>query len=133
MDPVEFIPLNFDYHPRWIGRQLKDAGFRVDRVLTVSHFRLALLKRLIPTGLLAKMDGWLQYTGSWWQLTPSVFVTSQAPSKGSNAGTDDFFACPVCQTPLGRKEDAGFNCPNPACARRWRFKDGLYDFKSPAK
>ncbi len=72
--PVEFAPLNFDFHPRWICQQLADAGLRVERVRTVSHFRDPLLKRLLPTRLLVALDRAVQRTGEWWQLTPSVFL-----------------------------------------------------------
>ncbi len=131
-DPVEFIPLNFDFHPRWISRQLHKVGFVPGRTLTVSHFRLSLLKRAMPSSLLVKLDSWLQPTGAWWQLTPSVFVASQAPATGSAAKAGDFFACPECRTPLGPPGADNLLCPNPACARRWPVKNGLYDFKSPA-
>lgn len=130
-EPVEFVPLNFDFHPRWIQHQLKLVGFRPGQMLTVSHFRLALLKRLIPIRLLVKLDALAQRTGNWWQLSPSVFVHSDHPTTGTTAEPGTFFACPVCQTPLGSVVDNVLACPNLACSRRWRVTDGLYDFKEP--
>jgi SAM-dependent methyltransferase len=129
--PVEFAELNFDFHPRWIRRQLAGAGFVPGRQLTVSHFRLPALKRIVPLSMLVRMDGLAQRTGDWWQLTPSIFVASQAPPGDASTAGDAFFACPHCQTPLGEPIQALLPCPNQACGRRWRFADGLYDFKEP--
>jgi SAM-dependent methyltransferase len=128
-EPVEFVELNFDFHPRWIRRQLAEAGFAPGRQLTVSHFRLPALKRVVPASLLVKMDSAAQLTGDWWQFTPSLFVASQAPREGAVAPADAFFACPHCLTPLGDPDQGLLTCPNEACGRRWRFEAGLYDFK----
>jgi ubiquinone/menaquinone biosynthesis C-methylase UbiE len=131
LEPVEFVELNFDFHPRWIRSQLAMAGFRPGRMLTVSHFRLPMLKRIVPLALLVEMDSLAQLTGGWWQLTPSVFVASQAPSDGPVAAQGAFFACPECQTPLGDGEQGVMTCPDESCGRRWLVQDGLYDFKEP--
>ncbi len=71
---MEFAPLNFDFHPQAIRRWLTELGFRIETTLTVSHFRLGLLKRILPAGWLAALDGLFQPTGAFVQLTPSVFL-----------------------------------------------------------
>jgi len=76
-DPVEFAALNFDFHPIAVVDWLKRAGFDVERQLTVSHFRLGLLKRLLPVRLLVWLDAAAQWTGALWQLSPSVFVRAR--------------------------------------------------------
>lgn len=132
LQPVEFVELNFDFHPRWIQNQLSAAGFQPGRILTVSHFRQPMLKRLVPTGLLVGLDRLAQTTGGWWQLTPSVFLSSLGPQAGQPAPAGAFFACPECLTPLGGESDDHVICPNPACGCCWRIDAGLYDFKEPA-
>ena len=47
-EPVEYLELNFDFHPAAIREWMGQAGFRIERTLTVSHLRLGLLKRLLP-------------------------------------------------------------------------------------
>jgi SAM-dependent methyltransferase len=79
--PVEFAELNFDFHPRAVRLWLTAAGFKLERQLTVSHFRVAWMKRLLPLGLLVKLDALFQWTGAWWQLTPSVFLRSTVPGE----------------------------------------------------
>ncbi len=130
-EPVEFVELNFDFHPRWIDEQLRTAGFGPERVLTVSRYRMGLLKRFVPTGILAALDALLQWTGRFWQLSPSVFVHNTHPVGGETAVPPAFFACPTCQTPLGEVEDGRLSCVNTTCGHQWRYEDGLYDFKEP--
>jgi ubiquinone/menaquinone biosynthesis C-methylase UbiE len=130
-EPVEFVDLNFDFHPAWIREKLAKSGFAPGQTLTASHFRFAPLKRVVPTGWLVALDRAIQGTGSWWQLTPSVFVLSHLDASGASAPENAFFACPVCRTPLGEPVEDLLVCANPVCGRRWRVEDGLYDFKEP--
>jgi hypothetical protein len=128
-EPVEFVELNYDFHPCWIREQLEMAGFMTGRTLTVSHFRVGLLKRTIPVQLLVTMDGLAQLSGNWWQLTPSVFMRNRHLSPGETAEPGQFFACPACQTPLDEPQNGILACAG--CEQRWQIKDGLYDFKEP--
>src|SRR3972149_10754116 len=50
--PVEFVPLNFDFHPKAILRWLRETHFSIERQLTVSHFRADWAKRRLPLSLL---------------------------------------------------------------------------------
>src|SRR5574341_129795 len=74
LEPVEFAELNFDFHPKAVRNWLMDLGFTIERTLPVSHFRIGLLKRIIPTSMLVFFDSIFQWTGAWFQFTPSVFV-----------------------------------------------------------
>ena len=127
-EPVEYIPLNYDFHPRAIRRWLKEEQFQVGRHLTVSHFRIGLLKRIVPTGLLVGMDSLAQLTGNWWQLTPSVFVHNQAVGDTPTAAEGAFFRCPECQEPLAPPQEDRFTC---SCGLQWAIQDGIYNFKEP--
>lgn len=129
--PVEFVALNYDFHPAWIREQLQEAGFYPDKMLTVSHFRLGSIKDKLPTGFLVSLDALAQRTGNWWQLSPSVFVRSAHPSWSEPAEAGAFFACPLCGSPLGEVENGRLPCLHPACQKTWSVRDGLYDFKEP--
>lgn len=130
-EPVEFVALNFDFHPRWIRQELAKARFAPGRMLTVSHYRIGPVKKVVPTGLLVGLDSLAQRTGNWWQLSPSVFVDVAHPSGGATAVPHTFFACPHCHTPLPEPVNDRLICPNPDCQRQWQVSDGLYDFKEP--
>ncbi len=127
--PYEFVDLNFDFHPQWMRDQLEKAGFVVQSQRTVSHFRLDALKRLVPIKYLVDLDKAIQPTGRWWQLTPSVFIQSQATGDKPAAQEDAFFCCPACRSTTLIEESAAIVCKN--CGRSWGIHDGLHDFKEP--
>ena len=132
LEPVEFVELNFDFHPKAVQNWLKDLGFSIERILTLSHFRVGFLKRVVPIGILVFLDSILQWTGALWQYTPSVFV--KAVGGNQDAGNTnrelsvlEFFKCPDCgYSPLVDKFDH-LECSS--CKKMWEFKDGIYDFR----
>jgi ubiquinone/menaquinone biosynthesis C-methylase UbiE len=124
---VEFAKLNFDFHPHQLRAWLRENRFEVERQLTVSHFRMQPLKRLVPVKILVAMDSLAQWTGDLWQLSPSVFVRSRATGDSPSAQPGRFFCCPVCgHAPLDNQSH-GLTCPN--CTREWRLEAGIYDFR----
>jgi hypothetical protein len=139
---VEFAKLNFDFHPQAVRGWLTDVGFAIEKTLTVSHFRLGLLKRLVPASILAGMDSLFQWTGALWQITPSVFVRCRAvgrdsipPRVGRNSippsiGQNEilsYFKCPECgHAPLEEKRNY-LACSS--CKRKWGVRGGIYDFR----
>lgn len=129
LDPVEFVDLNYNFHPRWMWAQLRELGLRREAIRTVSHFRIGLLKRLIPTRMLVWLDAWLQPTGRWWQLSPSVFVRARADASKAAAAGGTFFCCPVCAAPLEGLPQASAESLHCGCGRVWHREDGIYDFR----
>ena len=134
LESVEFAKLNFDFHPKAITKWLTELGFCVEKILTVSHFRIGFLKRIVPTTILVFFDSIFQWTGVFFQWTPSVFVKAgigngKSRIGGNHANLTSYFKCPECgHTPL--KEWAEFlECPS--CKRKWGIKDGIYDFREP--
>ena len=100
LEPVEFVELNFDFHPKTVRTWLENLDFQVQRYLTVSHFRLDIIKRLVPLKLLVGMDSLLQHTGNLIQLSPSVFVRAQAVGESQRVDGNAFFRCPTCKHAL---------------------------------
>ncbi len=127
-EPVEFVPLNFDFHPKTVRTWLGKADFEIERQLTLSHFRIGLLKRVVPTKLLVAMDSLAQLTGDWWQLTPSVFIKSKAIGQDVIASTEEaFFRCPSCESHDLDETAQALNCSG--CGANWPIVDGIYDFR----
>jgi len=58
LEPIEYIPLNFDFHPRAIKEWMGKVGFHIHRTLTVSHMRVGLLKNLSRSGC---WSGWTAF------------------------------------------------------------------------
>jgi SAM-dependent methyltransferase len=131
-EPMEFAPLNFDFHPKAIRGWLENVGFHIEKILPVSHYRIGLLKRTIPASILAGLDSILQWSGELGQFSPSVFLRARVI--GQSTPTRDhkdilsYFKCPECgHAPLA---SAGQQITCPACKRRWSIADGIYDFRS---
>ena len=137
--PVEFVELNFDFHPDWMSDQLAASGLSGIEQYGVSHFRLPLVKNRVGPDTLARLDASIFGIGGKYPLAPSVFVQLQAPYAGqrSDASTASdavagLFRCPVAGTAsfeqvdedLIRSADSGL-----AYARR----NGVWDFKEPVR
>jgi hypothetical protein len=131
-EPVEFAPLNFDFHPGTVRTWLNLTGFVVERQVTVSHFRIGLLKRLVPLPALVWLDSAAQLTGDLWQYSPSVFVRAKAIDTQTAAPAAltqpvTWFRCPACEhAPL---PDTPPELVCPACGRRYPVTDGIYDLR----
>jgi SAM-dependent methyltransferase len=124
--PIEFVELNFDFHPAHVQRALLSAGFEVRRRLPVSLLRLPQLKQRVSPEVLAGIDGVFQETGLL--VTPSVFVGAHRPGAGAVVPAAGLFVCPRCGGELHREGDVM------VCQRdglRWSVRDGIYDFKAP--
>src|SRR5687768_17514605 len=90
LEPVEFVKLNFDFHPKAVRNWLEELGFVIEKTLALSHFRVGFLKRIVPTNILVFLDSLLQWTGAFWQFTPSMFVRAHVAQNAiSRHGQDN--------------------------------------------
>lgn len=136
-EPVEFVELNFDFHPAWMWERFQQARFVVNRQYAVSHFRLPLLKRIAPAKLLAKLDSWFFAMGGRYPLAPSVFVQLRKPADEpaqpvqDSKGLTDLFCCPSCSgdRTLDHKGEKHLTCRS--CGTIYEQRDGIWDFKDP--
>jgi ubiquinone/menaquinone biosynthesis C-methylase UbiE len=132
-EPVEFVKLNFDFHPQAVRNWLEKIGFAIEKKLTLSHFRVGFLKRIVPTSILVFLDSLFQWTGALWQLSPSVFIKAKAEGRIQKGKLPNdpllFFKCPECgQSPLLEEKDY-LECQS--CKKKWGLKGGIYDFREP--
>ncbi len=131
-EPLEFVELNYDFHPSYMEAHLQEAGFAIERQLAVSYLRLPLLKRWIAPRHLAALDGWLQGTAALCKLSPSVFIRARAAEKTSGMAApkeQGLFRCPLCQSTNLAERPQYLTCRD--CGRRWAIDDGIYDFREP--
>ena len=135
--PLEFVAMNFDFHPGWMAAKMSDAGLRVQERYAASHFRLRALKKNVPADGLARLDSYLFRLGGRFPLSPSVFVRTHAPDAPQRPQFDTtgahttLFRCPACAAhPLTALSPVELQCPS--CARRYGQKDRIWDFKLPA-
>ena len=129
--PLEFVKLNFDFHPAYIQEALRQAGFHPRRRLSVSWLRLGALKRTIPLNLMVGIDRLLQPLGAVAPFAPSIFVENKVPGlKIPVVPVEQMFKCPTCGSSPLRREGDLMICP--ANGHPWAIHDGIYDFKEPA-
>ncbi len=136
--PVEFVALNYDFHPDWMEAQMRAAGFQVRRRYGVSHFRLAPLKQRVGAGQLAQVDARIFEIGGTFPVSPSVFLHAGAPGAASRpalssdpAEVQRLFRCPQCvREGLDRVDDDRVRCP--ACGAEYRRQGGVWDLKEAA-
>jgi SAM-dependent methyltransferase len=127
--PIEFVPLNFDFHPAYVQQLLFQEGFHVQRERAVSIFRLPFLKRLVPPSILARLDGWLQRPLAWLKPTPSIFLRARRRESAGSRPAEGFFRCPACHSLQFSRAREAMICQD--CARRWPIRDGIFDFRWP--
>ena len=127
LEPVEFAALNYDFHPKAVRAWLQSSGFRVERQLTVSHYRAGIFKKVLPLRLLVWLDSLAQLSGNWWQLSPSVFARCHAQGDTPPAAGSTLFACPACGSSPLDESPAQVACPS--CGWVYPLQDGIYDFR----
>jgi len=134
--PVEFVKLNFDFHPAWMQARLVDAQLRLRQQMAVSHFRWSLLKKYVSVSKLVAADRLLYGVGGRYPLSPSVFVQVDAPGIGVRspvatdaAGIAGLFCCPNCRQEafqlVGTEQ---LLCEN--CGKKYSRQAGIWDFKA---
>ncbi len=128
LEPYEFVKLNFDFHPRYIQENLRLAQLNLQNSRAVSIFRLALLKRLVPAGILAALDGLLQSPTSRLELSPSIFVQATSVKPGAPETNPALWRCPACQSTDMAEANESLICRK--CAHVYPIADGIIDFKS---
>lgn len=134
-EPVEFVKLNYDFHPEWMEAQMQAAGLQVRQRLGVSHFRLPFLKQRVSTSRLAQLDAALFRIGGSYPVAPSVFV--QAAAQGAAVrpalpsapeSVHRVLRCPACNSEqLERVEEELVRCPQ--CGAAYRRHLGVWDMK----
>ncbi len=131
--PIEFVKLNFDFHPKWMHEQIGQAGFVTRNKLSVSYLRAGLFKRLLSLKAMIGIDSALQSTAALGLLAPSVFTQNYADNREhsqekSNVQLkgDAIFSSPLSGGALRRTGDE-LLCDSDGS--RWKVEGNFYDFK----
>lgn len=124
---VEFVELNFDFHPTQVKEWLAKAGFNVEKQIPVSYLRTGFFKRVLPLPVMRVLEHLLQFTLSWAAYSPSVFLRSQVVNHNKLESGGAFFRCPACgHYPL---PDTPPILVCGKCGREYPVKDGIYDLR----
>lgn len=125
-EPIEFVELNFDFHPAWMQERCREAGLEIRDRRSVSFFRVGALKRLFGAKRLAAIDGALQRPLARLAISPSQFILagSRCADRPDRAAT--LFKCPTCGSTEWAEAPEAIVC---AGGHRWPVQDGVYDFR----
>ncbi|MDZ7837439.1 MAG: class I SAM-dependent methyltransferase [Actinomycetota bacterium] len=120
-----------NYHPRYILNLLKENGLKPVKLLSVSNFRLQVLKKIFPLKVLMFMENFYQNTLSFISLGPSIFLKAKTGKPGKKDGPrrlEDMLCCPACgQEKISIGPDQ-VTCQN--CQKIYKIEDGIYNFKN---
>lgn len=125
-EQVEFVKLNYNFHPKTIAKTLREVGFEKQKHLGVSFFRSDWFKNNIKHERLVSWDSRLQNFAPLNTFTPSIFTLNRALGASPLPPEGQFFACPVCAHPL---PDSKVTQICPGCAHEWQYKEGIYEFR----
>lgn len=125
-EQVEFVKLNYNFHPRTVAKHLREAGFEKQKQSGVSFFRADWFKRKINHERLVNWDSALQNLVPLNRYTPSIFTLNRAIGSSPKPQEGEFFACPICSQPLPETKATQI-CPG--CAHEWQYKEGIYEFR----
>ena len=78
---------DFDHAPADLRRWLRSAGLRIEARRTVSLFRLPVVSRRVPTGMLLAVERWLQAPLASVTPGPSLFVRAVRRPDASRGGS----------------------------------------------
>jgi len=133
--PLEFVALNFDFHPAWMDQQFAVAGLQRKQQFGVSHFRLPMLKQRVDANQLAQLDSYLFRLGGYYPVAPSVFVQATLAENRTPAAVGShnqtiasLFSCPLCRAEaFERVTEEQLLCRQ--CSAVFAKKAGIWDFK----
>jgi SAM-dependent methyltransferase len=139
LKPLEFVPLNFDFHPTWMADQVAGANLYIRQQCGVSHFRLPFFKAWFSTKTLAQLDQWLYKLGGHYPVAPSVFMqvcptgAVVRPAIGTEAAAlAQLFRCPYCMAERLELVAIGQLLCN-GCGKIYRQNQRIWDFKEPTE
>ena len=126
-EAVEFVRLNFDFHPASVNQSLREAGFEIEGQVCVSYLRAGFFKKVLPLRLMIALEKVLQRMASRAAYSPSVFLRTRAAGQSPQPEPGAFFRCPACgHSPLADTPPR-LVCSN--CGRSYPVTNGIYDFR----
>ncbi len=134
LKPSQIGETILNFHPKYISNLLKKRNFMIEKSISVSNFRLGILKRFPGMKTLVFLEKIYQKFFSFALLGPSIFLKSvlSRPGFGDIGGSgkvslEDFLICTYCG-----KTDLLFDrniikCQN--CGKTFKKENGIYNFK----
>jgi SAM-dependent methyltransferase len=134
LKPSQIGETILNFHPDYISDILKKRNFTIKKSISVSNFRLNLLKKFPGTKTLLFFEKFYQKFFSFVLLGPSIFLKSVLDGKGPEdigrnkiTGLEDILICIYCGKTSLILNKSMIQCKN--CGRIFACEDGIYNFK----
>lgn len=132
--PYQIGETIMNFHPKYIIGTLKKRKFTIKKMISVSNFRLNILKRFPGTKTLIFFEKIYQRIIPFVLLGPSVFLksilderTKEKTGIKSGVTLKDIVLCPYCMKQTLFFKKSMFICTH--CRSTFKQKDGIYDFR----
>ena len=124
------VAIMYNFSPDFVRHTAVQAGLEVEGLYACSFWRIPLLKKIIPTGWLNRLEALMQQIAPHWLITPSVFIVLKKPGEfiESSILLGERLRCPTCCTLLHAEKSAL------VCSNGHRFeqaKKGIIDLRDP--
>ncbi len=138
-----------NYHPADINDQLSSRNINIEKIISVSNFRLGFLKKIFGSNIMVLFERIYQKLFPFITLGPSIFVKgrngnsrdrgpagtgtieSKLPGEGAHGSKisqfKDILVCPGCQEDGLESDGKRIECR--ACGRSFAVDKGIIDFK----
>jgi ubiquinone/menaquinone biosynthesis C-methylase UbiE len=126
-ESIEFVELNFNFHPKSVKEMLNLAGFEVKRQVCVSYLRSNFLKQTLSPELMVALEKALQAIASWTAYSPSIFLRTRKSGKKTPLDESGSFQCPACGYFPIKDTPSELKCGD--CGQIYHFENGIYDFR----
>jgi ubiquinone/menaquinone biosynthesis C-methylase UbiE len=97
----------YNYNPNYIKNICCTNLLMLKRKLSLSFFRIRLLKKIVPPKVLIFFERIFQFLFSWSNSTPSIIYKfkkdSDLPSTQNSQSIESILACPACKSDLAYK------------------------------
>ncbi|MBI2357266.1 class I SAM-dependent methyltransferase [Candidatus Dojkabacteria bacterium] len=121
--------LFYNFHPKYIKKQMKENGFNIIDRQGVSFLRVPILKKVLGEKILIKTESILQKFFKGIYFTPSIFYTSYKAGTlipESAETLTDILVCPHCKADL-RIESKKAVCTK--CMMNFNKEGNIWDFR----
>ena len=139
LEPTKRGDLFYNFHPKYIKRELGENQFFVEKKYSASNFRSGIFKKIFPISLLLGIEKAFRSAFNIIDFGPSIFFLAKKgkDSKSKNSQSPlppvtsyqlhDILVCPKCKSDSLMFLKTEVRCKE--CSKTYQIIDKVYDFR----